>query len=101
MQEVLQLQDVIPAWRDRGFDVIFVTLSSPDAIRRFREARDVDHMATYQDPGGAMHEAYSVRAVPTTFILDTEGVIREITLGWSSGSLDQLQSWVDRLAPES
>ena len=92
------MQPYTGEWRERGFDVIFVTTVSRENMMRFIADAEVE-MEAYGDPEAAMHEAYSVRALPTSFVLDDGGRIREMTLGWGPDSLEEMESWVEELAP--
>ncbi len=94
------MQPHIDEWRAKGFDVIFVTATSRDSMERFLADTDLQ-MEVYLDPDAEMHREYSIRALPTTLIVDTSGQIREESLGWGEDSLDQMESWVDSLAPDS
>jgi len=46
------------------------------------------YIAWVWDSGGSITDAYGVRGIPTTYILDQEGIVRHVHVGYS-GSLEQ------------
>ena len=63
-----------------------------DAIRRFI-ARRGGWGSTLVDPGSAVAIRYGVYGAPETFIIDTEGIVRQkVTGAMTTGHLDRLLS---------
>ncbi len=92
------MQPFIPEWAERGFDVLFVSTLDPAQIHRFQALYGAQHMEVVV-AGWAMFDLYEVRWIPSGFIIDSDGAIRDSSSGWGTASLAGLQDWVDELAP--
>ncbi len=67
----------------RGFKVLGVTTSdTPDVVREYQKDVRQDYTVALGDDGVA--NAYSVGVLPTTFIIDREGRVREKIIGEKS-----------------
>lgn len=81
--EMPALQRLYAAERARGLEILAVNSTvqdSPDAARAFAE----EHSLTFPillDSDGAVSRAYRLRSLPSTFIVDRRGVIRQIFFG--------------------
>lgn len=92
------MQPHLESWKQRGFDVIFVTADSAAAINSFVQQRQVQ-MTAFRDPDRSMHGLYQVTGIPVNFIVDQNGVLRVRKLGWGTGGVEEIQSLVDKLCP--
>ena len=71
---------VYEKYHDKGLNIISVSLDKAGALERWKKAIDDDNMNWYhvsnlkfwQDP---IAQAYGVRSIPATFLLDKDGVI--------------------------
>lgn len=52
------------------------------------------------DESGRVTQAYRAVALPTLFVIDRHGIVRDVLVGYSSPRLQQLESEVDRLVAE-
>ncbi len=52
------------------------------------------------DESGKVTEAYRAIALPTLFVIDRRGIVRDVLVGYSSPRLHQLESEVDQLLAE-
>lgn len=52
------------------------------------------------DESGKVTEAYRATALPTLFVIDRRGIVRDVLVGYSSPRLKELQAEVDRLVAE-
>ncbi|MEB2313236.1 MAG: redoxin domain-containing protein [Sorangiineae bacterium] len=52
------------------------------------------------DDTGRTSLAYRATALPTLFVIDRAGVVRDVLVGYSSARLDELQALLDRLVEE-
>ncbi|OHB79132.1 MAG: hypothetical protein A2V98_06200 [Planctomycetes bacterium RBG_16_64_12] len=61
-------------------------------------------MPTYVDPDGATRQAFfslgGKVGLPTTFVLDRRGVIRNVWQGYGRGTSEQMEQWILRLLEE-
>lgn len=94
---------VISEWSDRyaarGLDVLGVTgdalVTAADAARRY----DMRY-ALFSDESGATQRAYRAYALPTLFVIDRRGVVRDVMVGFSSNRLRDVESLIERLLAE-
>ncbi|RAJ87994.1 peroxiredoxin [Chitinophaga dinghuensis] len=73
------------AFKDKGFDILGVSLDKPDAKDKWVEAIAKDgltwhHVSDLQGWDGAVPKLYFVRSIPTNFLLDPSGKIVDSNL---------------------
>ncbi len=73
------------AFKDKGFDILGVSLDKPDAKEKWVEAIAKDgltwhHVSDLQGWNGAVPKLYFVRSIPTNFLLDPSGKIVDSNL---------------------
>ena len=94
---------VLSDWSDRyaarGLDVVGVTgdtaLAAADAARRHGMT-----YALFSDESGATQRAYRAYALPTLFVIDRRGVVRDVMVGFSTQRLRAVEGLVERLLAE-
>ncbi len=99
------VNQVASDYRDRG--VVFYAVNqreTPEKIREFLENREnLAGLTVALDTDKAVGTAYLVRGIPTTVIIDKEGVVRQVHVGYMPGVENQLRKELDELlaaAPE-
>jgi cytochrome c biogenesis protein CcmG/thiol:disulfide interchange protein DsbE len=79
--EMPAIQRVYDKYRDQGFTVLAVDVGEGNAqVAAFVDERDLT-FPILMDGDGAVSLRYQVRAMPSTFFIDQDGLIREVTLG--------------------
>jgi peroxiredoxin len=79
--EMPELDDLAREYRDAGFRVLAVNvLEDAESIRRFGEELELD-LPLLVDRRGDVNKAYSVQGLPTSYLIDADGVIRDVRLG--------------------
>jgi len=69
---------------DKGFEVIAINVDeTTEDARKFLQKYPVDYVIAY-DPKGECPAKYEVKAMPSSFIIDKNGKIRHIHLGFRS-----------------
>jgi peroxiredoxin len=94
---------VLSDWSDRysarGLDVLGVTGESAtlaaDAARRHGMSYPL-----FSDESGATQRAYRAYALPTLFVIDRRGVVRDVMVGFSSERLRAIEGLLERLLAE-
>ena len=82
-------------YRDSGFEILAVNLrESPAQVQGFADQLGMNFTIAL-DTNGKVGAAYYVRAIPTTFFLDSDGVIRVIHQGTLSE--EALRDYIERL----
>lgn len=79
--EMPELDQVARDYRAAGFRVLAVNvLEDAAAVRRFREELKLE-LPLLLDPGGEVYRAYKVQGLPSSFLIDRDGVIQDVRLG--------------------
>lgn len=75
--------------------IITVAMQSgrPDEVMAYLEQQGVAYPVV-NDPDGWLSSQYKVKAVPTSFILDSEGQIRFATRGYTTGLGLRIRLWL-------
>ena len=88
-------QGSIQAIADNQPQVITVAMQSgkPDEVARFRREQQVS-FPVLNDADGRISAAWGVHAVPASFIIDRDGQIRHIEIGYTTGIGLRLRLWL-------
>ena len=98
--EMPLLDDLYQQYRDYGFTVLGVNLDeSRDQADRLLEKIPVTFPVLF-DPQNQTSEAYGVDAMPTTVLIDRNGVIRHHHRGYKDGYMEQYENQVKTLVLE-
>jgi len=91
---------ILNTWHDRygarGLTVLGVTTDPAD----FATSASVDlgiSYAIHSDPNAATTQAYRALAIPTLFVIDREGTIRDVVVGYQSNRLAEVEASVQKL----
>jgi peroxiredoxin len=71
------------AFEEKGQEVKFIAVNigeSSDTVRQFVEYEGLGFTVAL-DRNGAAATAYNIRFIPTTFLIDEQGVIKQLRLG--------------------
>ncbi len=79
----------------KEYPVITVAMedTSSREILAYMQAQQVDFPVLH-DPDGELADAYGVRAVPTSFIVNTRGEISSTTVGYTTGLGLRIRLWL-------
>ncbi len=79
--EMPALEAVHRAYRDAGLVVLAVDqMEDAASVQAFGAQLNLSYPLLL-DPDGTANRRYQVRALPTTFFVDREGIIRDVTVG--------------------
>jgi hypothetical protein len=68
---------------ERGLVVLAVNVGQPETrYRAFIEDNDYEHLTWIRDARGEAVRRYRVRSLPTAYLVDGEGVIRRVLVGY-------------------
>jgi thiol-disulfide isomerase/thioredoxin len=94
---------VLSDWSDRygarGLDVLGVT-GDPVATALDAAKHHGMSYAVFSDENGATQRAYRAYALPTLFVIDRKGVVRDVMVGFSTPRLRAIEGLVERLLAE-
>jgi len=86
-----------------GFQVVAINVDTdPDKARRFLAKFGVAYPSA-SDPKGSVPAAYQISTMPTSFLIDGNGVVRYVHEGFRQGDVDELRGRIRSLmsAPAS
>lgn len=92
---VCKLQDGNIATLSEEFPVITVAMSSgtDEEIREYLEQEELD-LAVLNDETGEISNRWGVKGVPTTFVIDGEGEVRFVEVGYTTTPGLRLRRWL-------
>jgi peroxiredoxin len=84
-------------YKDRGFTVIAVNAWDDSAkdVKRFMRRQKLNHPTLLQ--GGDAARKWGVASIPANFILDRDGKIRDKSVGFHPGDVDEMQKTIEKL----
>lgn len=83
----------------QGLLVLGVTNDPVDAATRGAQALDIRYTVA-SDVGDATAATYGVRALPTFFVIDKRGVIRDVVIGYDPSSHGRIEKLIETLLAE-
>ncbi len=98
------LSPVLEGWHERftpqGVVVAGVSAETVPVVTRSAYQMGIAY-PVFADPSGATTKAYRAMALPTVFVLDKGGRIRDVMVGYSTPGLARLETLVKHLIQES
>jgi len=98
------LSPVLEGWHERftpqGVVVAGVAAETMPVVTRSASQMGIGY-PLFADPSGRTTKAYRAMALPTVFVLDKGGRVRDVMVGYSSPGLARLETLVKRLIEES
>ncbi len=92
------LQEVYEEWNSKGLVVLAVNLQENRIIvEKFAESMGLT-FPILLSPGSKIPLSYNVRGIPATFLIDVDGVIRDIKIGAFSG-VGEIESKLAKIMP--
>jgi thiol-disulfide isomerase/thioredoxin len=83
----------------QGLKVVGVTADSPEVAATFAERLNLRY-AVAVDRQGSTARAYDVSALPTLFVIDKRGVVRDVAVGYDDGQEARIEGLVKDLLAE-
>ena len=112
-QELPHIAALGKKYRDQpDFQLLAITSAQrpPEDLLRLRQQsqaflRDADlDLPAYMDPGGTTRRAFAdlgeFRGFPTTFLMDRQGVIRNVWVGYAPSVPEEIDQWIAQLLEE-
>jgi cytochrome c biogenesis protein CcmG/thiol:disulfide interchange protein DsbE len=79
--EMPLLQQIWEGWQEKGLVLLAVNIQeSPSVVEAFMQNKGLSFMVVL-DSEGALAGQYGIRYIPTTFFIDSEGIIQERKVG--------------------
>jgi peroxiredoxin len=91
---------VLNAWHDRyaarGLTVLGVTTDPADQATAVTVELGIAY-AVHSDPDATTSKAYRALSIPTIFVIDRQGTVRDVVVGYQSERLAELEANVQKL----
>jgi peroxiredoxin len=85
-------------YAEQGVTVLALNVDGSEAgYQKFIQSNDYTHLQWARDGSGAIREAYRVRGLPTTYVIDGEGVVRNAFVGYGDEIQEALTTEVESL----
>ena len=95
--EMPYLQQVYDEWQGKGLVLLAINIGeSPSQVAKFMQSQRLS-LPVLLDGEGNIAVMYNVRAIPTTFFIDREGIIQDVKVG-AFQSKAEIESSLSRLA---
>jgi peroxiredoxin len=83
----------------QGLSVVGITTDELEQAAAFKERTQMRYPVV-SDPNGETTSAYGVSGLPTLFVIDKRGVVRDVTVGYDPGREASLEALVQTLLAE-
>lgn len=94
------LAPTMESWQKRyagqGVELLGITMEPVDRAALAASELGMTYPIA-SDETGKTSRAYRALALPTLFVIDRQGTVRDVLVGYSSGRLQQIQALLDRL----
>ena len=99
--EMPMIQTVYREYREQGLEVLSIDVrESEKTVRKFIEENGVD-FPILMDEEGEVSELYNISAFPTTFVIDTRGVVKKVYVGLDPFFHSTLTGMIKALLPDT
>ena len=85
-------------YHDRGFVVLGISQEDPQILDRYRKENNIPYLILMDDQNVA--QEFGVRAIPSIFIYDKQGKVRETKVGFMPGVEAKFDELIDSLLKE-
>jgi thiol-disulfide isomerase/thioredoxin len=79
--EMPLLQQVYETWKDRGLEVLEIDIQEKSAVVQKYMTNNKLTLPTLLDLDGKVSKTYGITAIPATYFIDKDGVIRQVVRG--------------------
>jgi peroxiredoxin len=94
------LDEMQARYKSSGFEVVGVNLDEERAdADHFLEQHPI-HFAAVSDPSGECPQRYGVPAMPSSYLIDRQGKIRHVLLGFRDGEREETRAKIQALLEE-
>ena len=96
-QSFPQLNRLRQQYKSQGFEVIAINLDENLAdAQAFLTKLPVDFPIAL-DPRGVIAEAYSIKGMPSAYIIDRQGKVQQVIEGFASDEASKIENWIKPL----
>ena len=96
--EMPYLQQIYDEWKGRGLALLTIDVGeSPSRVRSYLQSNNLS-LPVLLDIRGSVRDKYGVRAYPTTFFIDEDGIIRGMQVG-AFRSKAEIEQYLRKIVP--
>lgn len=86
-------------YRGRGLTVVGITSDAEEGARELVKSWNIP-FTVGSDPERRTETIYRVSAVPSMYLIDKKGVIRDVRVGWDTARRESIEKMIERLLSE-
>ncbi|HBC57462.1 MAG TPA: redoxin [Gammaproteobacteria bacterium] len=95
-----QIEQLHQDLKSRGFEVVGINVDQdPEAGRAFLAEHPVS-FATLSDPKGVTPQKFELIGMPTSYLIDAQGLVRLVHQGFRQGDVEHLRHEIEELLME-
>ncbi len=99
LEEMPLLDDMAVRLKPKGIEIIAVSVDEDKAsAKAFLSSRDSWSLTVAHDPKGKVPEILNPPKMPSSYILDAEGIVRYVNEGFERGDIKKIESRLVALA---
>jgi peroxiredoxin len=95
--ELPVLQEIYEKYRGRAFEIVGVNLDEKQKNARLYVERYGLNFTVLHDPNATVVRLYQGQAMPCSYLLDPDGIIREVFNGFSAKKRLQMETAIEQL----
>lgn len=100
-QELPMLDAIAGRLRRRGVEILAVSVDQDrENVDKFLGARSHWNLTVAHDPKGAIADTFQPEKMPTSYVIDREGIIRYVNSGFEPGDAKEIEQRLAELAGE-
>jgi peroxiredoxin len=97
-KEMPYMESQYQVYKDQGIEIVAVNVDEPElSVKKFVERVGGLSFPVVIDRGGNVLDAYNVSPLPTTFLIDKNGVITEVITGGMTE--DHIADYLESIKP--
>jgi thiol-disulfide isomerase/thioredoxin len=101
LEEMPLLDDMAVRLKSKGVEIIAISVDEDkDDARAFLSSRPTWSLTVAHDPKGKVPEVLNPPKMPSSYIVDTEGILRYVNEGFDRGDIKKIESRLIALAGE-
>jgi peroxiredoxin len=98
--ELPHVQNLHNTYKDRGLKILAIDLSeAAGVVQGFINDNHYSFAVLLDLTGNVTQNQYGVKGIPTMFIIDTQGIVRKVRIGYLPGVEKELEDAIIPLLP--
>jgi peroxiredoxin len=95
------LDDIAARLKDQGVEVLAVSIDQDrQNVKKFLESRARWSLTVAHDPAGAVADTLQPEKMPTSYVIDRQGIVRHINAGFEPHDARRIERQLRELAAD-